>query len=191
MKVKILYESGYREALFGIGLSYGLTSGMECVEFKRGSEVYQRLAGVAERLANKPGGGHNKFLEAINVCLDITAPRYWWSEFDTYRVGTTKQSESTMHTITKRHLTLDDFEKSFVLMQSDVDKLNNIIDSGDYRNVKMMLPESFLQRRVVVTNYKVLKNMYEQRKAHRLPEWHMFCSAVLAFLEHGEFIDKI
>ena len=97
------------EALFGIGLSFGLTSGIKSVAKFKGAPEYSRLMKVARGLAHKQGG-HNKFLETIMFTLDIDAPRYWWSQFDTYRVGISKQSESTMHTIMAREITDDDFE---------------------------------------------------------------------------------
>jgi hypothetical protein len=96
MKVIIKNESGYDQAVEGIGFSYGITD-------------FHRLKNVAYRLCDKDGG-HNKFLESIQVWIEITAARYFWAEFDTYRVGTTKQSQSTIHTITKKPLTREDFE---------------------------------------------------------------------------------
>lgn len=195
MNVKVVDEFGYAEALFGIGLSFGLTSGQKVSEFRQvkiyGGErkaTYDRLERVAKSLAHK-GNGESKFLESMTVYLDITAPRYWWSEFDTYRVGITKQSESTMHTATKRHLTEEDFEGGCV-NSIYLDYLNKIVDTKNLISLKMALPESFLQRRIVVTNYKVLQNMYRQRKNHRLKEWHIFCDALLSQLEHNDFIEN-
>ena len=192
MKVQIIKESGYDEALFGTGLSFGLTSDFQNVcEFKKTKVVngtYSRMQNVCQKLAPKDGG-HNKFLEMITVWLDIDAPRFYWSEFDTYRCGITKLSESTIHTVTKRHLTVDDFEAGVI----DLDylaKINSVIDTGSMYLVKQMLPESFLQRRIVCTNYKTLKNMYFQRRNHRLPEWHIFCDALRDNLEHFELISE-
>ena len=195
MNVKVIDEHGYAEALFGIGLSFGLTSGQDVAEFRNaklyGGErkaTFDRLERVAKKLAHK-GGGESKFLESMTVYLDITAPRYWWSEFDTYRVGMTKQSESTMHTVTKRHLTEEDFEGCEINCIY-LDYLNKIVDSKNLVSLKRALPEGFLQRRIVVTNYKVLQNMYGQRKNHRLREWHIFCEAILSQLEHNDFIEN-
>ena len=192
MKVQIIKEHGYDEALFGTGLSFGLTSDFQNVcEFKKIKVVngtYSRMQNVCQKLAPKDGG-HNKFLEMITVWLDIDAPRFYWSEFDTYRCGITKLSESTIHTVTKRHLTVDDFEAGVI----DLDylaKINSVIDTGSMYLVKQMLPESFLQRRIICTNYKSLKNMYFQRRNHRLPEWHIFCDALRDNLEHFELISE-
>ena len=104
MRVRIISEHGYSEALFGLGLSHGVTSGESPHDFN-----IARMERVALKLAGK-GGGHDKFLRQIAVWLDITAPLYWWKEFDTYKVGTTAQSESTMHTLLKTPLEEKSFE---------------------------------------------------------------------------------
>ena len=197
MQVHIIGEYGFEEALFGLGLSYGITSRFDSVHafytdhlMKQHSETsdYQRLQKVAAKLAHKDGG-HNKFLETITVTLDITAPRYWHSEFDTYRVGTTKQSESTMHTIDKRSLIKSDFEGGDI-PDSLLSLINSAVDDKDWYRVKQLLPESFLQRRIVSTNYKVLRNVYAQRKNHRLPEWHVFCDTLRNGLEHFDYLEN-
>ena len=108
MKIKILYETDLNLALFGLGLSHGLTSGMEYGAFLENKDLQSRLYTVAVTLAPL-GKGHNKFLESIQVYLDLQLPRYAWVDADTYRVGITKQSEATNHTITKRVLTQEDF----------------------------------------------------------------------------------
>lgn len=99
MDVNIIGEHGYKQALFGLGLSYGLTTGMKFEDFKNNKELVEKLNGVAVKLSTKDGG-HNKFLESIRIWLDVNAPIYWWVEADTYRL-TSKQSESTMHTLVK------------------------------------------------------------------------------------------
>lgn len=178
--VSKLYECGYEEAALGFSLSYKTS-------IDRAKAILPKYAfGVP---------GENKFLESIIVYLDITAPRYWWQEFDTYRVGVTKQSESTMHTLTKRPLQIDDFE--FITDEYLV-YLNKLIE--DYKNadkdtrteklilLKSSLPEGFLQRRIVCTNYKTLQNIVIQRSNHRLPHWKTFISFLLENLEHPEFL---
>ena len=183
MKVIIKNESGYQQAVEGIGFSFGI-------------EDFERLKGVAYKLCDKDGG-HNKFLESIQVWIEITAARYWWQEFDTYRVGTTKQSESTIHTIAKKPLTRKDFEHP-VLVET-IDHMNMLIarynKGGENRKVwfnqiKANLPEGYLQKRMVCTNYKVLSNMIAQRKNHVLHEWHYFIEEVLNQLEHPELLLK-
>jgi hypothetical protein len=180
MKVTKLGEAGYEEAMLGLSLSW--------------TSSPSRSEEIAPALSLKQGG-HNKFIESIVVWLDITAPRYWWQEFDTYRVGVTKQSASTMHTITKRTLEYDDFEMIDGVV---LDYLNEYIQAYQYETdpvrkhqkfhmIKNLLPEGFLQRRVVCMSYKALQNIYQQRRSHRLPEWKQFFG-VLDDLKHPEFI---
>ena len=187
MKINIIETSGETTALFGIGLSYGITSTYKSrIALHLYDDLYDKLLKTADKLAHKQGG-HNKFLESINISLDITAPRYWWSEFDTYRVGVTKQSESTIHTLGKRDLTADDFEHNLPFDILTI--FNNIIDR--YRctenkkeketlflTLKNLLPEGYLQRRIVVLNAKTLQNIIAQRINHRLPEWKQFCDTL-------------
>jgi len=173
MKTSIIREAGFEEALLGISLSYNSGGDMKV---------------VADKLV-KRGGSHSKFLESIAVWLDITAPRYWWSHADTYRVGVTKQSESTMHTIMRRHLVKDDFEGRQVL-NPHLKSINMSIDRGDFDSVKAYLPESFLQRRIVCTNYMTLQRIIRQRRTHELIEWHQFCDDVLAQCKHPEFLQE-
>lgn len=178
MKAKLLREAGYEEAMLGISLSWA-------------SNV-DRAVLIAPNLAHKQGG-HNKFLESIMIWVDVTAPRYWWQEFDTYRVGVTKQSESTMHTLTKRKLTTEDFEGG--ISRPMLQEINNTIaiygkaedKAPFFMLLKQILPEGFLQRRIVCMSYKTLQNMYSQRKNHKLPEWKTFFG-IVSELEYEEFI---
>lgn len=185
MQVMVIEDCGFIPALLGVGLSHGLTSHVDHLKFVDDDDLFYRVQGVASKLANKDGG-HNKFLEAITVWLDIDAPRYWWQEFDTYRVGMTKQSESTIHTITRRLLTQEDFNRD--ISQVALDHLNDLIENWRasvekkdfwFAKIKEHLPEGFLQRRVVCTNYKTLRNIFFQRQNHKLPEWRTFISNVL------------
>ena len=173
MKVKVIEECGLDSALTGLSLSY--------------EQDVDNMLPVAERLAFK-GEGHNKFLESIAVWLDIEAPRYWWLQFDTYRVGVTKQSGSTMHTIMKRPLTDGDFEGEIPL--SFIHSLNEAIRAKDFDAVKRMLPESFLQRRVVCLNYMALQRIIRQRKSHRLAEWQTFVAAIMDQVDFPFFLEK-
>lgn len=137
---------------------------------------------------SKAGNDHGKFLRMINVTMDITAPLYWWKEFDTYKVGTVANSCSTMHKIHAKKFTLDDFSHEHLLKEG-YDSLNSTIDTlNDYRNLFLetkhktywwqmiqLLPSSYNQRRTVQLNYQVLKQMYHARKNHKLDEWHDLC----------------
>ena len=187
MKINIIETSGENTALFGIGLSYGITSTYKsCTALHLYNDLYNKLLKIADTLAHKQGG-HNKFLESINISLDITAPRYWWSEFDTYRVGVTKQSESTIHTITKRPLTQRDFQGTVVaetltFLNELIERYNNtpylVTQQALFHHIKNNLPEGYLQRRIVVLNAKTLQNIIAQRHNHRLYEWKKFCTSI-------------
>ena len=172
MRVIIIDEQGFDSAMLGLSLSYG-------------SDV-SRMPARAAKLANMDGG-HNKFLESIVVWLDITAPRYWWQQFDTYRVGVTKQSESTMHTLMRGKLTHADYAEGTPL--SSIEIVNAAIEAGDLEAAKAALPEGFLQRRVVCTNYKALRHIIAQRKDHKLYEWQTFCLRLAAGLRHPEYLN--
>lgn len=172
MYVKVLKEAGYEEALLGLSLSYNV-------------EDISRVVEVAVKLCQKDGG-HNKFLESMIVWVDIDAPRYWWAEFDTYRVGITKQSESTMHTLMKRELVESDCVEGTSLKVLDV--VNDCIRRKDFMEAKKNLPEGFLQRRVVMFSYKVLRNIIFQRYKHRLKEWHVFMDKIYSGIMYPEFL---
>lgn len=158
---------------------------------------------LAKRLC-KAGSEHRKFLQMVQVWVNITAPRYFWSEFDTYRVGVVKNSESTMHTLKKDGLTQDcvEFEWGFDL-EADETMTNlllalqslqkEVIENKEYsehyhRIMKALLPEGFLQKRTVNVNYETLGNMYRQRKNHRLPEWSVDFVEWVKSLPYSEFI---
>jgi len=167
----VLREAGCDEAMLGISLSY--------------NQTVVRARAIAKKLAMKDGG-HNKFLESIVVWIDIVAPRYWWQEFDTYRVGVTKQSESTMHTLMKRQLDQNDFANT--IPGSILIILNKLISINKLKKAKSLLPESFLQRRIVCTNYKALRHMISQRKGHKLQEWQDFIVAMYDQLLYHDFV---
>ena len=155
---------------------------------------------LMKKLVNA-GTDHSKFMRMINVTCDITAPLYWWKEFDTYKVGTVRNSCSTMHTITDKEFTLDDFSYEHLI---DTDReihskllrlipvttvLESVICELNYNREKyletkdklywwqiiQLLPSSYNQRATVQLNYAVLQNIYHSRRNHRLDEWRDFC----------------
>ena len=159
------------------------------------------------------GTDHSKFMRMINVTVDITAPLYWWKEFDTYKVGTVRNSCSTMHTITDKEFTLDDFSYEHLI---DTDReihskllrlipvttvLESVICELNYNREKyletkdklywwqiiQLLPSSYNQRATVQLNYAVLQNIYHSRRNHRLDEWKDFCRWVES-LPYSELI---
>ena len=162
---------------------------------------------LMKRLRNA-GTDHRKFMRMITVYVDITAPLYWWKEFDTYKVGTVANSCSTMHKIHAKEFTLEDFscEHLFDTPESEfndsMDVLKEVIDILNlYRDhfVKnphrkdywwqliQLLPSSYNQRRTVMLNYEVLANIYKSRRNHKLDEWHVFCEWIES-LPYSELI---
>ena len=145
------------------------------------------------------GTDHRKFMRMITVYLDITAPLYWWKEFDTYRVGVEKNSCSTMHKIHAKEFTLEDFscEKLYDPLgdlRPIVDRLNvyrerylKTKDKNDWWQMIQLLPTSYNQKRTVMLNYEVLANIYKSRKHHRLDEWHTLCDWI-SELPYSELI---
>lgn len=154
---------------------------------------------LATTLANA-GTDHSKFLRMINVSVDITAPLYWWKEFDTYKVGTVANSCSTMHKIHAKEFTLDDFSHEHLIPYSECynrklifeapkEVMARIIETLNYFRALyiktkdkvywwqmiQLLPSSYNQKRTVQFNYQVLKNMYSARRNHKLDEWHTLC----------------
>lgn len=133
------------------------------------------------------GTDHRKFMRMITVYLDITAPLYWWKEFDTYKVGTVANSCSTMHKIAAKEFTLEDFscehlENSWLAhLKETIRLLNEARDAYHWCNTDtkkewwwqmiQLLPSSYNQKRTVMLNYEVLANIYKSRKGHRLDEW--------------------
>jgi len=189
MKIIKTREAGYTEAILGLSLSH-YDHKMPLENFWN-PERQVRAARRAEALAFR-GGGHNKFLASIVSWWFISAPRFWWSEFDTYKVGTTAQSASTMHTLDKRLTSEEDFETgtSQVLVAAFNSELRRHWDSPDISRLKSNLPEGWLQERVVCLNYMSLQNILKQREGHRLEQWGTFSEAVLTQVEHPEFLKK-
>ena len=138
------------------------------------------------------GSDHRKYLRMIPVYMDITAPLYWWKEFDTYKVGTVANSCSTMHKIHSKEFTVDDFShehhcftKSYDLLEDTVNVLNyyreKFLETKDktyWWQMIQLLPSSYNQKRTVFLNYEVLLNMYHARKNHKLDEWKEFCEII-------------
>ena len=163
------------------------------------------------RLRNS-GTDHRKFMRMITVYVDITAPLYWWKEFDTYKVGTVANSCSTMHKIHEKEFYEEDFSferlesgyeeykgddamhTAYCSMQNTIHALNRlrymykITKNKKYWYAMIqLLPSSYNQKRTVMLNYEVLANIYKSRKNHKLDEWHTFCDWIES-LEYSELI---
>lgn len=158
--------------------------------------------GLMKRLV-QAGSDHSKFMRMITVTCDITAPLYWWKEYDTYKVGTVANSCSTMHKIHSKELTLDDFShehltglylnclKNTIIMLNDA--RSEFLDSNDkhfWHQMIQLLPTSYNQKRTVQLNYAVLRNMYHSRKTHKLDEWRTFCDWIRG-LPYSELITDV
>lgn len=140
------------------------------------------------RSLSQAGDDHSKFLRMMTVTVDITAPLYWWKEFDTYKVGTVANSCSTMHTLTSKEFTIDDFSHEHLFFESNdflgvfVGYINDLrkkyIETKDkeyWWQIIQLLPSSYNQKRTVMLNYQVLRHIYKSRKNHKLDEWVDFC----------------
>lgn len=183
-------EHGYKEAMIGLSFNKKRTTA--------------EMRAVAKKLAFMDRG-HNKFLEAIYLWLEVRASRYWWQEADTYRIST-KQSESTMHTLINeiKNFDIDDVSlqgpKALYLRQNFepgsvcAEQFNGLIQHAkddDISATKKMLPEGFLQRRLWVINYQCFRNIILQRRNHRLPLWPKFIESLLQQVEHPELLPTL
>lgn len=169
----------------------------ECLPHTNGFIIGSNDLNLMKRLF-KGGTEHRKYLRMIQVYVDITAPLYWWKEFDTYKIGTVCNSCSTMHKIHSKEFTWDDFSHEHLThtdafhMDANEDALNAlqvVINALNYNRKKyletkdktywwqmiQLLPSSYNQKRTVMLNYEVLASMYHQRKNHKLDEWRTFC----------------
>lgn len=158
---------------------------------------------LAKRLC-KAGSDHRKFIRQIMVSVDITAPMYWWKEYDTYKVGTVANSTSTMHKIHSKEFSLDDFScdhmtpETLEFMQTVVDQLevirNRYLETKDKKywyDMIQLLPSSYNQMRTCTMNYETLTNIYFARKHHKLDEWHTFCDFIETLPYAKEMILKV
>ncbi|MCD6175234.1 MAG: hypothetical protein J7K65_05635 [Planctomycetes bacterium] len=184
INVEKVNEAGYEAALRGLAHNK--------------KQETEKMTLVAEKLAFLDGG-HNKFLESMVLWLDVRAPRYWWQEADTFRLST-KQSESTMHTLTEELLVVDMDDsvsvagfitENFEPDSCSAETLRWIYEAAQQKDIiaiKKRLPEGFLQTRLWCMSYKTLRNVILQRRTHRLPHWKEFIRQTLAALDHPELL---
>lgn len=190
-------DGEYHDICGNSGPYNGTVSDTE-VFFEMGNNDYDLMTRL-----NNAGTDHRKFMRMITVYLDITAPLYWWKEFDTYKVGTVANSCSTMHKIAEKEFTLEDFSREHLSDPSEhrlgftLDWLNEYRDiynnwdsiDDDTKNtfrvyekkdawwqMIQLLPSSYNQKRTVMLNYEVLANIYKSRCNHKLDEWRELCS---------------
>ena len=164
-------------------------------EFEIGENDYKLLKNLTIA-----GPEHRKWNRMITVTMDITAPLYWWKEYDTYKVGTVANSCSTMHKIQAKKFEMSDFSvehlRSLRVMHEVIDELNFYRDKfnkdkkkEDWWEMIQLLPTSYNQKRTVHLNYEVLGTIYHQRRHHKLDEWHVFCDTIKT-LPYSEFITR-
>ena len=166
-------------------------------EFEIGKNDYKLLKNLTIA-----GPEHRKWNRMVTVTMDITAPLYWWKEYDTYKVGTVANSCSTMHKIQAKEFTLDDFSHEHLLpvvrerLEEDIEWLNHYRelynehkDKDFWWQMIQMLPASYNQKRTVHLNYEVLGTMYHQRRHHKLDEWVEFCDTIKT-LPYSKFITR-
>ena len=168
---------------------YGHTDSYDCenrcrldCEFCLGTNDYALMKKLVQA-----GSDHSKFMRMINVTLDVTAPMYWWKEMDTYKVGTVRNSCSTMHKVHAKEFEVDDYSHDHLpenntVLDYIVCALNvyrkNYLETQDkawWWQIIQLLPSSYNQRATLQLNYAVLRNIYHSRKNHKLDEWHDFC----------------
>lgn len=167
--------------------------GWDCESCRHDTKLCEKfyLGHDDERLMqklSKAGTDHRKFMRMMPVYVRITAPLYWWKEFDTYKVGTVANSCSTMHKIQEHILTTEDFScehlspHSIQLLEEYIMEINKAIlyfkqekDKTDWWQIIQLLPSSYNQTRNVMVNYETLANIYKSRKDHKLDEWRDFC----------------
>lgn len=180
--IKIIDFVGFKQAMFAMRNSYSNREYSDSTYSQMGENDLELLKKLV-----KAGDSHSKCLRMINVTMDITAPLYWWKQFDTYKIGVNCISTSTMHTIIKRPFTINDFSKEYIenvrlsIMYEVCAILNSLrelyIDKKDKKYwyaIIQVLPESYNQMRTVQLNYQTILNIIEQRKGHKLDEWHDF-----------------
>lgn len=206
IKINNVYTFGIKMAIHGMRNSFDSWDSSDsdyCPTFVNNEEDFiigSKDLKLMQKLIES-GPEHSKFMRMIHAQFNVTAPLYWWKEFDTYKVGTVANSCSTMHTITNKKFELDDFshdnlvEKSIEYLSKLIDYLNHIrekyIETNDklyWHQIIQLLPSSYNQKRTIDLNYEVLKNIYTQRKNHKLNEWRDFCKCIELFNYAKELI---
>ena len=196
MEIKVIRVEGLDIACEAMRLSFNSKPNEVRIKSSQGINLWESDVELLKKLIVS-GDSHSKAVRMATVWLDLTMPRYWWSEFDTYKQGTTAMSESSVHKMLSRiksgNLSVDDFycnnEGVTDAVVDAVRNMENAVRAGmAIEDIKQMLPESFLQRRIVCTNYQTLRHIYFDRRNHRLPIWHKFLDELLKQLPFPEFV---
>jgi hypothetical protein len=178
----------------------------EYCDFSKIGRVYEigpNDLDLAQRLA-KSGSDHRKFLRQIFVSVDVTAPLYWWKEYDTYKVGTVANSTSTMHKIHSKAFSRDDFscdrmsdialtclDQVIEVLEERRQKYIETKDTAYWHDMIQLLPTSYNQMRTCTLNYENLINIYYARRYHKLPEWHVYCDWIASLPYAKELITSL
>lgn len=202
IKIEKAEVFGWETAIRGMRNPLNSWKLSDSVSGKDGFFVGAKDLDLMKRLVSA-GSDHGKFMRFIGVTVDLTAPLYWWKEFDTYKVGTVANSCSTMHKIHAKEFTLDDFSHEHLskgefgnieLMKCVIRCLNvareGFLETKDkhyWWQMIQLLPTSYNQKRTVLLNYEVLRHMYKARKNHKLDEWRELCQWIET-LPHAELI---
>lgn len=211
LKIDNIEVSGFKAALRGMRNPMNSWANSDSWDLKTGYMIGDKDHDLAMKLS-KAGSVHAKFRRMITVTLDVTAPLYWWKEFDTYKVGTVRNSCSTMHKIHSKEFELDDFSHEHLCTYSHdgelcrdwKDSLEALIDDlnaarklyVDTNNKEywwqliQLLPSSYNQKATVQLNYQVLANIYKYRKDHKLDEWRIFCKEMKDKLPYSELFTE-
>lgn len=178
LEVTIKSEHGYWEAMYGISLNK--------------LQDPNNMPRVAEKLAHAKAGSHRKFLRQIQVWLLIKAPMYWWAEFDTYKIGVTRNSSSTMHRPTEHSLRLCMSPLLLPSVYAEYEKVLTLYGEGiiNIEQLKANMPAGVLLTSLVTLNYEALRTMVLDRSLHRLQSWRFFCQQVLGEVQHPELLPK-
>lgn len=193
IKIEKVSVMNFENAVRGARNPLNSWSRMDSYYDENGNFVFgENDLALATKLA-RAGSDHRKFLRQIFVTMDITAPLYWWKEFDTYKVGTVANSTSTMHKVHSAPFSRADFscdrltddalsvlDSLIAYLEGERQKFVETKDKASWHNIIQLLPSSYNQLRTVTLNYEVLINIYYARRSHKLAEWHTLCDAILA-----------
>ena len=191
LKVERISVMNFENAIRGARNPLNSWARMDSYYDERGNFVLgENDLSLAKKLA-RAGSDHRKYLRQVMVSMDITAPLYWWKEFDTYKVGTVANSTSTMHKIQAKEFSREDFscdrmtdeclkvlDSVIAFLETERVRFNETKDKEAWHNMIQLLPSSYNQMRTVTLNYEVLINVYYARRHHKLAEWHVLCDAI-------------
>lgn len=203
LNVNTLEVSGFYGAILGMRNPFKNRDKSDSFEknldSEWGDEIGPKDLELCQKLLRAGGDDDAKFMRMIHVQADVNAPLYWWKEFDTYKVATVANSESTMHTIAQRAFTLDDFATDHLveicplgILVQNMNMLNKCrelyLETKDKKywyQMIQLLPSSYMQKRTIDLNYQTLRRIYFARRNHKLDEWHTFCDWIKT-LDYGE-----